>query len=450
MFRNVYASSLVGVFRDDNVTVLYEPDPQKLTVIPRNHSFEDYVSGIKSSVDVRKPHPTPRNLMLRLLITSRCNLNCAYCQMKKLTGGRYQDMSRNVIDDILLHAANENYDYVTIHFSGGEPLIAANRIDYVCREVKRLGIRNVRFAVSTNGTLLDREENLSVLAENHIHTIVSIDGLGEANGKRLDYSRRDSTESVLRACRKAADAGLSLGMSTVFIKENAGHAIELVDYLFREYRIRSLGFNYQHYSGFGKDNIDTDGNYMKEYTRMLIAVSDFCREHDIFEEQSNRLIEPFVFSRKRTRHCTSQSSQITVMPDGNVSPCKTFASAQKDTARHSDWLSGDFSGILNKWRNRSTATIEKCDKCLYRNICGGGCPYEAYVDFGDIMHPDSRYCSVPRDFFTAMLDTLKAKGVFDPVDSPRIITEEEKKCLLTCKDPDLYGVTTSVGHILEQ
>ena len=65
------------------------------------------------------------------------------------------------------------------------------------------------------------------------------------------------------------------------------------------------------------------------------------------------------------------------------------------------------------------------------------------------MHPDYRYCAVPRGFFVAMLDVMKAKGAFQSVDSGGSVGEEAKKCLLTCRDPDLYGVTTSVGHMLE-
>ena len=153
MFRKVYESSHVGIFQDEEVRVLYKPDSQELKVIPRDCGFDDDVlRRSELTPSVTESRPATRNLMLRLLITSRCNLNCAYCQMKKLTGGERLDMSCQVIDEILRHIANEKYDYVTIHFSGGEPLIAINKINDVCREVKRLGIKNVRFAISTNGT----------------------------------------------------------------------------------------------------------------------------------------------------------------------------------------------------------------------------------------------------------------------------------------------------------
>ena len=456
MFKLEYSSSSLGIFKDNNVIVVYKPNSQEIIAMPQwyyiNHmscidSNYDYLSmtDSKSKID----SISSRNLMLRLLITNRCNLNCAYCQMKKLTKHSVAiDMSYEIIDKILVYVAKSNFDYITIHFSGGEPLIALDKINYVCQNVKKLGIRNVRFAISTNGTFLN-DKTIALLKDNHIHTIVSIDGLGKANNKRLDFLQHESVKTVLQACRKATDSGLSLGISTVFVKENSEHAIELVDWLFNEYHIRSLGYNYQHYSGFEKGNIDTSSNYMDEYTKSLISVSNYCREHDIFEEQSNRLIEPLVFSKIRSRHCTSQSSQITVMPDGNVGPCKTFASAGKDTMPYLEWLEGHFDSILSKWRKRTIFTIEKCRNCLYRNICGGGCPYEAYVDTGEIMNSDLRYCSVPQSFLPAMLDVLNKKRIFDSIEKPKIITQKEKECLLTCKKTDIYGLTTSIGHMLE-
>lgn len=390
--------------------------------------------------------------MLRLLITGKCNLNCSYCQMKMLMrNGKLADISLEDIDLLLDKIATDRYDYITIHFSGGEPLLATDIIQYVCEAVESRSIKNVRFAISTNGTLLS-DKSIELLKKYDIQTVVSIDSMNDENSLRRNFAGRSFVKEVLQNVNKAHEQGLKLGISTVFAKQSSADVADFVDRLHNDYSIKSLGFNYQHYSGFEKENIDHSDDYMSEYASALIAVSDRCRLYNIFEEQSNRIIEPLVYRVPRVCHCTSQSSQVTVLPSGMLSPCKTFASANKDVSTCAAWASDEPESVklFSYWRGRRSDTILECSKCVYRGLCGGGCPYEAYVDGGTIFHADKRYCIVVETLFAHLLDLLEQNDAFaDAEINFKDVADEEKLKLLTCRNVDKNKLTASIGHFLE-
>jgi uncharacterized protein len=124
--------------------------------------------------------PSPQSISLN--VSNRCNLSCVYCYA---SGGNFQgaqdqsmtsDVARTAVDRLLTGASRDAP--VTIGFLGGEPF--ANRalihdtVCYASAEGTRLGF-DVRFSVTTNGTLL-REEDIALLRHHPFGVTVSIDG----------------------------------------------------------------------------------------------------------------------------------------------------------------------------------------------------------------------------------------------------------------------------------
>lgn len=90
-----------------------------------------------------------------LLLASNCTLRCAYCYQKP--GGSllmpWPSLRRSL--DVLLASPSPS---VTVEFSGGEALLAFPMIERAARYVeRRRGARDVRYELTTNGTLLDPE-----------------------------------------------------------------------------------------------------------------------------------------------------------------------------------------------------------------------------------------------------------------------------------------------------
>ena len=150
---------------------------------------------------------------LILQVTQRCNLRCEYCVYSEK--GEYHnrkhsnnDMSVELAEkaiNMYLDTSNEAPDRV-ISFYGGEPLLKIELIKHCVEYVKKKSIeKKVRFAMTTNGTLLTMDI-ARFLAENNFEVLISLDGSkNEHNEYRKFANGKGSFDTImnnLRAIRK--------------------------------------------------------------------------------------------------------------------------------------------------------------------------------------------------------------------------------------------------------
>ena len=151
---------------------------------------------------------------LRLSVTDRCNLRCAYCMPEKeyawLPHGdilRFEEIGRLV--DVF---ADLGVDRVRL--TGGEPLVRRDLAELV-RILARSG-RLADLAMTTNGVLL--AESARGLREAGLHRVtVSLDTLRAERFREL--TRMDALDRVLAGIEAAASAGFaSLKLDTVVLR----------------------------------------------------------------------------------------------------------------------------------------------------------------------------------------------------------------------------------------
>jgi uncharacterized protein len=133
-----------------------------------------------------------------LKVAARCNINCTYCYEFNLADSSWRHKPRTMSNIVVESAIRRIYEHVVAHnlraitiiFHGGEPLLAGmdifGKVLQQCQEV--IGDRcKIRFALQTNGTLLNREW-LDFFLTHSINVGLSIDGDKFANDRfRLDH-----------------------------------------------------------------------------------------------------------------------------------------------------------------------------------------------------------------------------------------------------------------------
>ncbi len=151
---------------------------------------------------------------LRLSVTDRCNLRCAYCMPER----EYVWLPR---EDILhfeeigrLSDVFASLGVDKVRLTGGEPLVRHDLSELVRILAGKPWLRDL--AMTTNGVLL--EENAGKLREAGLHRVtVSLDTLRPERFREL--ARRDELTRVLRGIRAAAEAGFAaLKIDTVVIR----------------------------------------------------------------------------------------------------------------------------------------------------------------------------------------------------------------------------------------
>ena len=151
---------------------------------------------------------------LRLSVTDRCNLRCAYCMPEEdyVWLPRAEILSFEEIGALVDAFVELGVD--RLRLTGGEPLLRRDLPLLVRMLASKPAIRDL--SLTTNGVLLEREA--AALAGAGLHRVsVSLDTLRESTFREL--ARRDGLERVLAGIEVASAAGFrSLKLDTVVIR----------------------------------------------------------------------------------------------------------------------------------------------------------------------------------------------------------------------------------------
>lgn len=163
---------------------------------------------------------------LRLSVTDRCDLRCAYCMPERMTFLPKKDvLTLDEMHDMALGFIARGI--TRIRLTGGEPLVRRDMIDLVQAIGRRIGADDgnghlEELTLTTNGTrLAEFAEPLRAAGVRRIN--VSLDTLDRAGFAKL--TRRDSLPQVLEGLAAAKAAGLKVKLNTVALKGINEHEI---------------------------------------------------------------------------------------------------------------------------------------------------------------------------------------------------------------------------------
>lgn len=151
---------------------------------------------------------------LRLSVTDRCDLRCAYCMPERQTFlPRSEVLSLEQLHQLALGFIARGV--TKIRLTGGEPLVRRDMIELVRALGRKIGEGLEELTLTTNGTQLAQfADDLAAAGVKRIN--VSLDTLDRA--KFASLARRDSLPQVLEGLEAAKAAGLTVKINTVALK----------------------------------------------------------------------------------------------------------------------------------------------------------------------------------------------------------------------------------------
>ena len=151
---------------------------------------------------------------LRLSVTDRCDLRCAYCMPERQTFLPRKDvLSLEELHKLALGFIARGV--TKLRLTGGEPLVRRDMIELVQALGRELGNGLEELTLTTNGTrLAEFAEPLVAAGVRRIN--ISLDTLDRAKFAAL--ARRDSLPQVLDGIAAARAAGLRVKLNTVALK----------------------------------------------------------------------------------------------------------------------------------------------------------------------------------------------------------------------------------------
>lgn len=348
------------------------------------------------------------------LVTYNCNFRCPYCYEGGVSDSGRQwsgavftkEMVDNAYKAIEQIQPEEKLRSDMIILYGGEPLLAVNKeiVSYIVNEGHQ---RNFKFGAVTNG--YDLDQYLDMLGPEGIDWLqITIDGMKERHdSRRIHYKTTASFDRIVRNIGLALDKGVTIVVRVNTDAQNFAD-IEKLNRLFDElgyYKDNRLKINSALLiGGYDKDDdkrTDDEQQKINYLTRPVFnrlhkesSGNVSCQNFDIMKNMYRAI------SKRQTLpvhavFCQSQSGSYVLDPFGDMYACWEVVGQPKYAIGHFA-PEVAWSDEMKNWQGRNVGNTEKCRRCKYALLCGGGClgkirgtkgSFAAYCDaYSDTFH----------------------------------------------------------------
>ncbi len=311
-----------------------------------------------------------RNIELLILaITGACNFSCSYCYASHQTE---EAMDMDILEQAC-RLVKGNKKKVTVQFTGGEPLLAFDRMQRAIELMESLDVP-VSYQLQTNGSLIT-EAIANYLKRHKVAVGISLDGTPAINDAlRASKDGISSTMKTVKGIRTLAEAGVAIGITCVVTKSNVACLDELIDFAYYMGNVRKIGFNLLRPQGRGEslESLSPEEvqkgvhkallrvNKLEKMTGINMTISQLERIC-----QMGKGHEPFS-------HCYAlHKTGIYVNPKGELYACASLSGREEYCLGHV------FYGVEE---DKEKALIEKlrpivsiCQACSHVKDCGGAC-----------------------------------------------------------------------------
>lgn len=358
--------------------------------------------------------------------TTACNAGCRFCSAagnkgESVTPGDFEILVKRIEEYI----AEAGIEHLNFTFHGGEPsLLGAKFLDDICARLRQLPIP-VEFSLQSN--LLAFPENLiEVVRRYGINVGSSVDpiesGRCTANGK-------DSFPAWVRNRQRLAETGVFGGAIFLVTRPSLGQGKRVYDIL---NSCASLGetqsaFQFNVVYAQGRANENSDLLVSPEEGGQFLVDAYKAWEESGRESHASpfaELVDWFDSGRQGTPRLTCwfmgrcHETHIGIDSDLNVAGCGRRLDSEGffgNIRTHSIASLLASSDERKKAAKRSeTLQNTECADCEYFVICHGGCPDDAALETGEIMHKTA-ICAT----YKMLFDAMAAHAGSEPVQAPK-------------------------------
>lgn len=319
--------------------------------------------------NVKKDLIAKNKLIVGLLLTERCNLNCAYCYEKYK---RDKDMSLSKAKEIISNVMSTKTVWTVVEFRllGGEPFVMSDLIyELTAWALSQKWSKAYTFKITTNGTLLDDKMKLWLRNNRKsIQLILSLDGPDYVQ----NWNRSNSYGKIdFRFFSEVwPEQPVKMTISKRMISEIYNSFIYLNE---------MLGLKVSYSLAGGEHWTDEDLEKFKEEER---KVFEYCTKKHIDIPSLYNFKFSHIMNKKHVVQCGIGRNVIVFDTEGKSYPCHMLLPnviGKRKIPKISDF------------RNESLLSDCLCENCLVRNICPTCYAYN-FVERGECCKRDHSLC----------------------------------------------------------
>ncbi len=346
-----------------------------------------------------------------------CNMACRYCfyadEMAHREVRIFPRMSEATARNLIRKAYAFARRGVTFAFQGGEPMMAGLPFfrDFVALSQQLNPGLQVRYAIQTNGTLID-EPTAEFLAQHRFLVGVSLDGTVSLHDQfRRDHHGQKTGAKVLAAIELLRQKGAEVNILTVLTHQTARHIEQILD----DYQARGFDFlqfipcldpmneprGQQAYS-LSPDDFEL---YLKQ------SFDRWYRQIEAGQTPYNRYFENLLMMLmgQMPEACGMFGQcmkQYVFEADGSCYPCDFYVLDELKLGNVNEEDFDDFDRRRQQlgFIEQSRQVHPRCRQCRYGALCRGGCRRDRQR--ADQQIGLNYYCDSYRHFFDYALPRL--------------------------------------------
>ncbi|SDK56298.1 thioether cross-link-forming SCIFF peptide maturase [Natronincola ferrireducens] len=408
------------------------PEDKVIDLLEDKYSREQIIEGIKEintlidngllfSKENYLQHEAFKNKKtvvkaLCLHIAHDCNIRCKYCFASQgdFKGDRSlmtSHVGKKAIDFLLQNSGNRRN--LEVDFFGGEPLmnfdVIKEIVDYG-REKEVEYNKNIRFTITTNGVLLNKD-NMDYINKNMYNVVLSIDGRKEVNDHMRYTVTGEGTYNIIipklleMAEKRNHENYYVRGTFTKHNLDFAKDVLHLADLGFKHVSVEPVVATVDQDYAITEEDLP---RVMKEYEDLAeecIKRKKIGKDLNFFHFMIDLNQGPCVI--KRLLGCGAGAEYLAVTPQGELYPCHQFV------GNESFKLGSVLDNTLDKskyddFSNAHVYNKEACRECWAKFYCSGGCHANAYNFNQDIYVPYNIGCEMEKKRIECAL-TIQAK-----------------------------------------
>lgn len=318
---------------------------------------------------------------LYLIITEKCNLKCKYCRQISSSNSRTMDESEIISAiELFLNLSKKPQSLVLY---GGEVLLYSDltimAIDFIRTKVPQIPV-----TIITNGIFVD-EKIAFELYKRNVFVVFSIDGPKDYHdAARVTYDGRSSYLDAIKGYYNYQKVGGKVGISCTIGPHTANNLEEIKNWIVRLNPL-SVGFGLPHGD---LNNYAFQIENFKALYRKIFQISDELGQQGISVVHVERKMRDYFLNNLNLFECHACSKRLVICPGYNYGICEGAVTDKK-------YFYTDIQSAREKaleWQSVSPYRNAKCDGCISRRVCGGGCPYDKMLRFGNIECLDESKC----------------------------------------------------------
>lgn len=353
------------------------------------------------------------------LLTNQCNLACPYCFEARSPERMTLETAKDILNFVKANAGDRS----GFTFFGGEPMLEFNRLIVPLVEYSEASGIRTRFAMTTNGTLLDKDR-VDWLADHNVRYMLSFDGNRETQERsRPCRAPGSSFDKIMDILPYALEKNRNLSIRATLINENIPNFFN--DILFLE-SIGVTDFSVLP-NFFERWDDETQHAFLGElskYNEYIVESYRSGKRPLLLRAYRAAFYEiPLVLNtevRRTSKNCLTKNQcgfgirgGASVNVHGDLFGCHHV-----DMTRESPFYIGNVYDGVDMARVETLVsgyTPEKvgnelCATCPIDKICNGGCVSNNYVMCGDVHKVSPGWCFWRKAIISAADEVLRTLG----------------------------------------